>query len=53
VPFIRDNLEVLLLVVVAVSVLPVVIGALRKRAAARRAERSEAARVAKPAEAAR
>ena len=41
VPFIRDNLEVLLLVVVAVSVLPVVIGALRKRAKARR-ERSGA-----------
>jgi membrane-associated protein len=43
VPFIRDNLEVLLVVVVAVSVLPVVIGALRKRAQARRAERSEGA----------
>lgn len=41
VPFIRDNLEVLLVVVVAISVLPVVIGGLRKRAQARRAERSE------------
>jgi membrane-associated protein len=41
VPFIRDNLEVLLVVVVAVSVLPVVIGALRKRAKARRSERAE------------
>jgi membrane-associated protein len=38
VPFIRDNLEVLLVVVIAVSVLPVVIGALRKRAKGRAAE---------------
>jgi membrane-associated protein len=43
VPFIRDNLEVLLVVVVAVSVLPVGIGALRKRAKARAADRSDGA----------
>lgn len=49
VPFIRDNLEVLLLVVVAVSVLPIVLGALRKRAKARSSERSGERR-AQPAE---
>lgn len=37
VPFITDNLEVLLAVVVLMSVAPVVIGQLRKRALARRA----------------
>jgi membrane-associated protein len=36
VPFITDNLEVLLAVVVLVSVAPVVIGQLRKRARAKR-----------------
>jgi membrane-associated protein len=38
VPFITDNIDVLLAVVVLVSVLPVVIGQLRKRRARRRAE---------------
>lgn len=41
VPFVRDNLEVLLAVVVAVSVVPVLLSAWRKRAKARRAERSD------------
>ena len=41
VPLLRDNLEILLLVVVAVSVAPVVGAALRKRAKARRAAPSE------------
>jgi len=36
VPFITDNIDVLLAVVVLVSVLPVVIGQLRKRRARRR-----------------
>jgi membrane-associated protein len=42
VPFITDNIDVLLTVIVLVSVLPVIIGQVRKRLRARREARAEA-----------